>query len=90
LENVVLLSFVAGVARFQAVTSQGLTSSAIGDTLYSIYSSTTNMSIDDNLGNQTQVYKELVSFMFEGPYLPQVCAFLRRNIGVALLSFLPQ
>lgn len=61
-ENVELLSFVAGVARFQAVTSQGLTSSAIGDTLYSIYSSTTNTSIDDNLGNQTQVYKELEEY----------------------------
>ncbi|KAG1733800.1 hypothetical protein EDB19DRAFT_2041090 [Suillus lakei] len=53
-ENVQLLSFVAGVARFQSINSQGLMSSAIGDTLYSIYSSTTNTSIDDNLGNQTQ------------------------------------
>ncbi|KAG1763120.1 hypothetical protein EV702DRAFT_1221159 [Suillus placidus] len=61
-ENVQLLSFVAGVARFQSINSQGLMSSAIGDTLYSIYSSTTNTSIDDNLGNQTQVYKELEEY----------------------------
>jgi hypothetical protein len=65
-ENAPLLSFVAGVARFQSINSQGLMSSAIGDTLYSIYSSTTNTSIDDNLGNQTQVYIELVSFMLQG------------------------
>jgi hypothetical protein len=65
-ENTQLLSFVAGVARFQSTNSQGLVSSAIGDTLYSIYSSTTNTSIDDNLGNQTQVYKELVSFKLQG------------------------
>ncbi|KIK38653.1 hypothetical protein CY34DRAFT_809139 [Suillus luteus UH-Slu-Lm8-n1] len=61
-ENVKLLSFIAGVVRFQSVNSQGLMSSAIGDTLYSIYSSTTNTSIDDNLGNQTQVYKELEEY----------------------------
>ncbi|KAG2344154.1 hypothetical protein BDR05DRAFT_999314 [Suillus weaverae] len=61
-ENVQLLSFVAGVTRFQSINSQGLMSSAIGDTLYSIYSSTTNTSIDDNLGNQTQVYKELEEY----------------------------
>ncbi|KAG2740392.1 hypothetical protein P692DRAFT_201810978 [Suillus brevipes Sb2] len=61
-ENTQLLSFVAGVARFQSTNSQGLVSSAIGDTLYSIYSSTTNTSIDDNLGNQTQVYKELEEY----------------------------
>ncbi|KAG1808045.1 uncharacterized protein BJ212DRAFT_718215 [Suillus subaureus] len=58
-ENVKLLSFIAGMAKFQSINSQGLMSSAIGDTLYSIYSSTTNTSIDDNLGNQMQVYKEL-------------------------------
>ncbi|KAG2114185.1 uncharacterized protein F5147DRAFT_770176 [Suillus discolor] len=61
-EHVELLSFVAGVAKFQSINSQGLTSSTIGDTLYSIYSSTTNTSIDDNLGNQAQVYKELEEY----------------------------
>lgn len=61
-ENAQLLSFVAGVAKFQSVNSQGLLSSTIGDTIYSIYSSTTNTSIDDNLGNQTQVYKELEEY----------------------------
>ncbi|KAG2028717.1 hypothetical protein BDR03DRAFT_1019438 [Suillus americanus] len=58
-ENAALLSFIASVAKFQSVDSQGLTSSTIGDTLYSIYSSTTNESINDNL-NDTQVYFELV------------------------------
>ncbi|KAG2140233.1 uncharacterized protein EDB93DRAFT_1297499 [Suillus bovinus] len=61
-ENAQLLSLVAGVAKFQSINSQGLMSSAIGDTLYSIYSSTTNTSIDDNLGDQTQVYKELEEY----------------------------
>ncbi|KAG2145738.1 hypothetical protein BD769DRAFT_854291 [Suillus cothurnatus] len=61
-ENVQLLSFIAGMAKFQSINSQGLISSAIGDTLYSIYSSTTNTSIDDNLANQTQVYKELEEY----------------------------
>ncbi|KAG1750086.1 hypothetical protein EDB19DRAFT_1904339 [Suillus lakei] len=61
-ENIQLLKFVAGVASFQSINSQGLMSSAIGDTLYSIYSSTTNTSIDDNLGNQIQVYKELEEY----------------------------
>ncbi|KAG1744553.1 uncharacterized protein EDB91DRAFT_189737 [Suillus paluster] len=61
-ENSNLLSFVAGVVRFQATNSQGLMSSAIGDTLYSIYSSTTNTSIDDNLGNQKQIYTELEEY----------------------------
>lgn len=61
-ENEQLLTFVVGVAMFQSINSQGLASSAIGDTLYSIYSSTTNTSIDDNLGNQTQVYKELEEY----------------------------
>ncbi|KAG1854126.1 hypothetical protein C8R48DRAFT_776917 [Suillus tomentosus] len=61
-EHVELLSFIAGVAKFQSLNSQGLTSSAIGDTLYSIYSSTTNTSINDNLGNQAQVYKELEEY----------------------------
>ncbi|KAG2065372.1 hypothetical protein BDR04DRAFT_170540 [Suillus decipiens] len=37
-------------------------SSTMGDTLYSIYSSTTNTSIGDNLGNQTQVYRELEDY----------------------------
>ncbi|KAG1726048.1 uncharacterized protein EDB91DRAFT_1264035, partial [Suillus paluster] len=60
--NTNLLSFVAGVARFQSINSQGLLSSAIGDTLYTIYSSTTNTSIDANLGNQTQVYQELEQY----------------------------
>jgi hypothetical protein len=61
-ENAELLSFIASVARFQSINSQGLTSSTIGDTLYSIYSSTTIGYINDNL-NDTQVYLELVSFM---------------------------
>ncbi|KAG1869410.1 hypothetical protein DFJ58DRAFT_742488 [Suillus subalutaceus] len=61
-ENVHLLSFIAGMVKFQSINSQGLISSAIGDTLYSIYSSTTNTSIDDNLGNQTQVYQELEEY----------------------------
>ncbi|KAG1807978.1 uncharacterized protein BJ212DRAFT_714900 [Suillus subaureus] len=61
-ENVQLLSFIAGVVKFQSMNSQGLSSSVIGDTLYSIYSSTTNTSIDNNLGNQTQVYKELEEY----------------------------
>jgi len=64
-ENIELLSFIAGVAKFQSINSQGLTSSTIGDTLYSIYSSTTTESINDNLNN-TQVYLELVSFMSYG------------------------
>lgn len=33
-ENVQLLSFIAGVAKYQAINSQGLVSSTIGDTLY--------------------------------------------------------
>ncbi|KAG2126216.1 hypothetical protein DEU56DRAFT_822902 [Suillus clintonianus] len=60
-ENVQLLSFIAGVARFQSINSQGLMSSAIGDTLYSIYSSTTIGSINDNL-NDTVVYLELEDY----------------------------
>jgi hypothetical protein len=60
-ENVEILSFITGMVKFQSINSQGLMSSAIGDTLYTIYSSTSNTSIDDNLGNQIQVYKELVS-----------------------------
>ncbi|KAG1807976.1 uncharacterized protein BJ212DRAFT_1303175 [Suillus subaureus] len=61
-ENAPLLSFVAGVAKFQSMNSQGLLSSVIGDTLYSIYSSTTNTSIDENLRNQTQIYQELEEY----------------------------
>ncbi|KAG2033031.1 hypothetical protein BDR03DRAFT_1002271 [Suillus americanus] len=60
-ENAELLSFIASVARFQSINSQGLTSSTIGDTLYSIYSSTTIGSINDNL-NDTQVYLELEDY----------------------------
>ncbi|KAG1869374.1 hypothetical protein DFJ58DRAFT_61855 [Suillus subalutaceus] len=60
-ENVELLSFIAGVARFQSINSQGLTSSTIGDTLYSIYSSTTIGYINNNLNN-TQVYLELEDY----------------------------
>ncbi|KAG0694961.1 hypothetical protein DFH29DRAFT_1072661 [Suillus ampliporus] len=70
-DNAILLSFIAGVARFQAINSQGLLSSSIGDTLYSIYSSTSNTTIDDNLGNQTQVYQELFlrsGFMVVGSF----------------------
>ncbi|KIK38652.1 hypothetical protein CY34DRAFT_90596 [Suillus luteus UH-Slu-Lm8-n1] len=55
-EHLPLLLLVAGVVQYQSVSSQTLTSSAIGDALYSIYSSTTNTSIDDSLGNQTQDY----------------------------------
>ncbi|KAG2355009.1 hypothetical protein BDR07DRAFT_1493738 [Suillus spraguei] len=61
-ENVQVLSFIAGVAKFQSISSQGLVSSTIGDTLYSIYSSTTNTTIGDGPGNQTQVYKELEDY----------------------------
>ncbi|KAG2065353.1 hypothetical protein BDR04DRAFT_1161543 [Suillus decipiens] len=61
-ENVQLLSFIAGVAKFQSISSQGLMSSTIGDTLYSIYSSTTNATIGDNLGSQLQVYDELEDY----------------------------
>ncbi|KAG2065363.1 hypothetical protein BDR04DRAFT_1108618 [Suillus decipiens] len=61
-ENVLLLSFIAGVTKFQSISSQGLMSSTIGDTLYSIYSSTTTTTIGDNLGNQTQVYAELEDY----------------------------
>ncbi|KAG2121771.1 hypothetical protein BD769DRAFT_984557 [Suillus cothurnatus] len=60
-ENAELLSFIASVARFQSINSQGLTSSTIGDTLYSIYSSTTIGSINNNL-NDTQVYIELEDY----------------------------
>ncbi|KAG2071612.1 hypothetical protein BDR04DRAFT_1117606 [Suillus decipiens] len=70
-ENLELLSFVAGVAKFHSINSQGLTSSTIGDTLYTIYSSTTNTSIDDGLETQTQVYEELFlrsGFMVAGSF----------------------
>ncbi|KAG2065869.1 hypothetical protein BDR04DRAFT_1160970 [Suillus decipiens] len=60
-ENVELLSFIAAVARFQSINSQGLTSSTIGDTLYSIYSSTTTGYVNNNLNN-TQVYSELEDY----------------------------
>jgi hypothetical protein len=69
-EHLPLLLLVAGVVQYQSVSSQALTSSAIGDALYSIYSSTTNTSIDDNLGNQTQVYQELVSLILQGLCAP--------------------
>jgi hypothetical protein len=62
-ENVELLSFIAGVAKFQSINSQGLTSSTIGDTLYTIYSSTTTAPINNISLDDTQVYLELVSFM---------------------------
>jgi hypothetical protein len=48
-ENVQLLSFIAGVAKYQAINSQGLVSSTIGDTLYSTYSSMTNESINGTI-----------------------------------------
>ncbi|KAG1808043.1 uncharacterized protein BJ212DRAFT_718141 [Suillus subaureus] len=60
-ENGELLSFIASVARFQSINSQGLTSSTIGDTLYSVYSSTTTGSINNNL-NDTLVYLELEDY----------------------------
>ncbi|KAG1810463.1 uncharacterized protein HD556DRAFT_1223636 [Suillus plorans] len=60
-ENVELLSFITGVAKYQSINSQGLTSSTIGDTLYSIYSSTTTERINNNL-NDTQVYLELEDY----------------------------
>ncbi|KAG2126571.1 uncharacterized protein EDB93DRAFT_1332802 [Suillus bovinus] len=60
-ENAELLSFIAGVARYQSINSQGLTSSTIGDTLYSIYSSTTTEYVNNNL-NDTQVYLELEDY----------------------------
>ncbi|KAG1827634.1 uncharacterized protein BJ212DRAFT_1494965 [Suillus subaureus] len=55
--NVQLLSFIAGVAKYQTINSQGLVSNAIGDTLYllvPIYSSTTHGSINDT--HQMEVY----------------------------------
>jgi len=61
-ENVQLLPFIARVAKYQTINPQGLVSSAIGDILYSIYSSTTHGSIGDNL-DQTEVYLELLSFL---------------------------
>ncbi|KAG2052530.1 hypothetical protein BDR06DRAFT_957529 [Suillus hirtellus] len=60
-ENAELLLFIAGVARYQSINSQGLTSSTIGDTLYSIYSSTTTKYVNNNL-NDTQVYLELEDY----------------------------
>ncbi|KAG1869366.1 hypothetical protein DFJ58DRAFT_61626 [Suillus subalutaceus] len=60
-ENAALLSFIASVVKFQSINSQGLTSSTIGDTLYSVYSSTTNESIDNGL-NDTQLYFELEDY----------------------------
>ncbi|KAG2366434.1 hypothetical protein BDR07DRAFT_1480110 [Suillus spraguei] len=60
-ENAELLLFIAAVARFQSINSQGLTSSTIGDTLYSIYSSTTTGYVNNNL-NDTQVYLELEDY----------------------------
>ncbi|KAG2065872.1 hypothetical protein BDR04DRAFT_130713 [Suillus decipiens] len=60
-ENAELLLFIAAVARFQSINSQGLTSSTIGDTLYSIYSSTTIGYVSNNL-NDTQVYLELEDY----------------------------
>ncbi|KAG2363896.1 hypothetical protein BDR07DRAFT_871527 [Suillus spraguei] len=60
-ENFELLSFIAAVARFQSINSQGLTSSTIGDTLYSIYSSTTTGYVSNTL-NDTQVYSELEDY----------------------------
>ncbi|KAG2052531.1 hypothetical protein BDR06DRAFT_887538 [Suillus hirtellus] len=55
-ENAELLSFIAGVARYQSINSQGLTSSTIGDTLYSIYSSTTTERINNNLNDTQEDY----------------------------------
>ncbi|KAG2105532.1 uncharacterized protein F5147DRAFT_805769 [Suillus discolor] len=60
-ENAELLLFIAGVARYQSINSQGLTSSTIGDTLYSTYSSTTTEYVNNNL-NDTQVYLELEDY----------------------------
>ncbi|KAG2105528.1 uncharacterized protein F5147DRAFT_702745 [Suillus discolor] len=60
-ENVELLSFIAGVAKYQLINSQGLTSSTIGDTLYFIYSSATTQYVNENL-NDTQVYLELENY----------------------------
>jgi hypothetical protein len=65
-ENEQLLSFITGAVAFQCIYWQGLLSSLIRDTLYSIYSSTTNTSINNNAGTQTQVYKKLVSFISQG------------------------
>ncbi|KAG1848809.1 hypothetical protein C8R48DRAFT_614514 [Suillus tomentosus] len=55
-ENAELLSFIAGVAKYQSINSQGLTSSTIGDTLYSIYSSTTTERINNNLNDTQEDY----------------------------------
>ncbi|KAG2355010.1 hypothetical protein BDR07DRAFT_1493739 [Suillus spraguei] len=94
-ENVQLLSFIAGVVKFQSISSQGLMSSTIGDTLYSIYSSTTTTTIGDNLGNQKQVYEELEDYWrgvveFSATYLRSgfmaVGSFTDNNIPVELQS----
>ncbi|KAG1890457.1 uncharacterized protein F5891DRAFT_987109 [Suillus fuscotomentosus] len=86
-ENAELLSFIAGVARYQSIDSQGLTSSTIGDTLYSIYSSTTTKSVNNNL-NDTQIYLELISFMTYclDPLLMILGRFLRSGF-MAIGSF---
>ncbi|KAG2137855.1 uncharacterized protein EDB93DRAFT_1090990 [Suillus bovinus] len=60
-ENAELLSFIAAVARYQSINSQGLKSSTIGDTLYSIYSSTTTEYVNNNL-SQARVYLELEDY----------------------------
>ncbi|KIK38730.1 hypothetical protein CY34DRAFT_90468 [Suillus luteus UH-Slu-Lm8-n1] len=60
-ENVQLLSFIAGVAKYQVINSQGLVSSTIGDTLYSTYTSMTNGSINGTI-DQTDVYLELEEY----------------------------
>ncbi|KAG2112751.1 hypothetical protein BD769DRAFT_56934 [Suillus cothurnatus] len=61
-ENVQLLSFIAGVAKFQSINSQTLMINTIGDTLYSVYSSRTKSCIVDHLGSQARVYKELEEY----------------------------
>lgn len=73
-ENVQLLSFIAGVAKYQAINSQGLVSSTIGDTLYSTYNSMTNGSINGTI-DQTDVYLELVSFVLHY-FSPPLIIFL--------------
>ncbi|KAG0702650.1 hypothetical protein DFH29DRAFT_1079402 [Suillus ampliporus] len=61
-ENANLLSFITGISRFHSLNAQGLRTNAIGDSLYSIYSSTSNTSIGNSLGTQTQIYQELEGY----------------------------
>ncbi|KAG2747657.1 hypothetical protein P692DRAFT_20875478 [Suillus brevipes Sb2] len=83
-ENVPLLSFIAGVAKYQAINSQGLVNSTIGDTLYSTYSSMTNGSINGTI-DQMDVYLELEEY-WRGAVVEFSATFLRSGF-MAVTSF---